>query len=119
MATRIPWAEGEDRFDSLDHKIVLEEHTALRIQPAHSASWARLSNALFEQNTSILALIVETVIRFFKDAGNGTESGPDRTMISIIQIMFNRALLRGFLESCVIFGGGRCVAHVCARGLKS
>lgn len=45
-----------------------------------------------KQIASILALIEETVIRLFEDAGREKESRPDKKVASVIQIAVNRAL---------------------------
>lgn len=68
-APPVPRVDGEDRFNGLEDRSGLEGDLALRIQPTHSVSSARLQNTMREQIVCIPSLENDTFIRLLEDAG--------------------------------------------------
>lgn len=96
VAKPLTTARGEDTFDAIADRPVLERSPLSKTRRTHSASSTKLENTVREQTASILALVEESVVCLFGDAGRDTESIPDTKMISVIQKLVNRAGVKLF-----------------------
>lgn len=89
-------AHGEDTFDAIAKRPVLEEYTTQMTQATLSASLAKLENTVREHISSITALAEGAVVRLSGDTGQARESSPETKVICVIQIVANRALAMTF-----------------------
>lgn len=90
VAVPISRAKGEDTFDGLADMPMSEERPALRIWSTKPCSSASLENTVGERIASIQALVEDTVVLLFGDAGRATESSPNIKVLSGIQSVVNR-----------------------------
>lgn len=66
-------AEGEDEVDGFANRLVSEEHPASWIQPTLSPSSTCLESKVRDQFAGMLALVEDTILRYFGDAGLSME----------------------------------------------
>lgn len=65
-----PWrSQGEDTFDTITDRSMLEEHQFSRTLATHSSLSARLHNIMREQIFSISGLVEDAVVHLFGNAG--------------------------------------------------
>lgn len=83
-------AYGEDTLDAVVYLTVAEECPTLRTRPTHSASSPCYKYISGEHISSIQSLVEDAFVRFIGDVGKVTISGPERTVVVVIDTVVNK-----------------------------
>lgn len=91
--------EGRDTVDGLANRLVSEECLDLRIPFTQSRSYAQMDEAVCDQFSSIMLLVMDTVVRHFSDAGPSMEPKPDTNVLTVIYAMVILSDAKAFWSS--------------------